>query len=343
MNWFDHISWHNIMTLSTNMRLQNMISTFQRKYSNGIPLQESDLLTYNNDLYVIQRQQKYGKMITMIGEGRYNEYCGAQVLELDNLEKPTYIRYMLNEMSFIHDEEAALKELYPNGFVTSEMTSCCIIAATNERVDFWNNLVQNMNPQQKWNLLSKDQFGEVDDPNGILSSMMTEDILNQFGNNGVPPHNLQLKVGDICIILRNLSVRDGLQNNTRVRITHISKYKIRVQTIEERPRSSTLPRIMFIFKLPFMQSYTISRLQFPLRLAYSLTMNKSQGQTISGRMLLDLTQPSFTHGHLYVALSRITAFYNIMVFCKEEQLYFENVTVENYVFRQLFSSFPQNM
>ena len=36
--------WSNftIMTLSTNMRLQNMISTFQRKYSNGIPVQESD-------------------------------------------------------------------------------------------------------------------------------------------------------------------------------------------------------------------------------------------------------------------------------------------------------------
>ena len=130
-----------------------------------------------------------------------------------------------------------------------------------------------------------------------------------------------MKVGDVCIILRNLSVRDGLQNNTRVRITHISKYKIRVQTIEERPRSSTLSRIMFIFKLPFVQSFTIWRFQFPLRLAYSLTMNKSQGQTISGRMLLDLTQPSFTHGHLYVALSRITAFYNIMVFCKEEQVY----------------------
>ena len=332
-----------IMTLTTNMRLENMISTFERQYSNGIPTLEPDLSAYNDDIYVIERQRDYGKMITMIGEGRYNDYCGAQILEVDNPEKPLYIKYMLNQMPYVHDEETALKELYPNGFITSEMTSCCIIAATNERVDYWNNLVQNMNPNQKWNLLSQDQFGEVDDPHGILENMMTEDILNNFGNNGVPPHNLELKVGDICIILRNLSVRDGLQNNARVRITNISKYKIRVQTVEDRPRSSTLPRIMFQFKLPFMQSYTISRLQFPLRLAYSLTMNKSQGQTISGRMLLDLTQPSFTHGHLYVALSRITAFYNIMVFCKEDQLYMDHVTVDNYVFRQLFSSFPQNM
>ncbi len=89
--------------------------------------------------------------------------------------------------------------------------------------------------------------------------MLQYDIIryNTIQYNGVPPHNLQLKVGDICIILRNLSVRDGLQNDTRVRKTHISKYKIRVQTIEERPRSSTLSRIMFIFKLPFVQSFTI--------------------------------------------------------------------------------------
>ncbi len=52
-----------------------------------------------------------------------------------------------------------------------------------------------------------------------------------FGNSGIPPHILELKIGDICIVLRNLSIRDGLQNNARVRITHITKYAIRVQTI----------------------------------------------------------------------------------------------------------------
>ncbi len=56
-------------------------------------------------------------------------------------------------------------------------------------------LVQNMNPQQKWNLLLKENFVKVDDdPHCILSNTMTENILNQFGNGGLPPHNLQLKV-----------------------------------------------------------------------------------------------------------------------------------------------------
>jgi len=46
------------------------------------------------------------------------------------------------------------------------------------------------------------------------------------------------------------------------------------------------------------------RLQFPLRLAYSITINKSQGQEYDN-VLIDLRKQSFAHGHLYVALSRV--------------------------------------
>ena len=45
------------------------------------------------------------------------------------------------------------------------------------------------------------------------------------------------------------------------------------------------------------------RTQFPLRLAYAFTYNRSQGQTLN-KVLLDCRIPSFEHGHLYVAMSR---------------------------------------
>jgi hypothetical protein len=134
-------------------------------------------------------------------------------------------------------------------------------------MNHWNKLVQDMNPNNLWHLHSKDTFGEVDDPENFLANMMTADILNKFRNTEYHLI-LELKVGDIWIVLRNLSIRDDLQNNARVRITYITKFAIRLQTIEKRPKSSSLPRIFFKFKLPFMQSYTITRLQFPLRLAY---------------------------------------------------------------------------
>ena len=39
----------------------------------------------------------------------------------------------------------------------------------------------------------------MDDPKNILRDMLTVDVLNNFNNNGIPPHILKLKIGDICI------------------------------------------------------------------------------------------------------------------------------------------------
>ena len=96
----------------------------------------------------------------------------------------------------------------------------------------------------------------------------------------------RLKVGDICLIMRNLCVKDGLANNTRVQILDISPLRLRCQTLGNNPQSIVLPRIRFNFRLPYGQSFTMTRLQFPLRRAYCMSIHKSQGQTL-GRVLVD--------------------------------------------------------
>ncbi|GBO04416.1 hypothetical protein AVEN_274664-1 [Araneus ventricosus] len=63
-----------------------------------------------------------------------------------------------------------------------------------------------------------------------------------------------------------------------------------------------LPRVKLAasdVNLPFV----LNRRQFPLIPAYTMTINKSQGQTFD-HVGIYLDEPVFSHGHLYVALSR---------------------------------------
>ena len=46
--------------------------------------------------------------------------------------------------------------------------------------------------------------------------------------------------------------------------------------------------------------------QYPIKLAWAMTIHKSQGQTLS-KVIIDMERGAFAHGQLYVALSRCTA------------------------------------
>ena len=300
-----------------------------------------------------QQQLQYKQTLLHIGKGTYfrnvdnnefiNNRCPIVIDQTVNNDETTtnlgVTKIGFPDISYESDPNSLIHWLHPNGFDLSTITTNCILAVTNDQVDIWNKKIQDMNINTVTKLISVDSFVEVDDPHDYLKNMITDHVMNTYTENGSPPHELDLKLGDICILLRNVDVTRGLTSNTRVKIISISPYRINVCTINtDRPILASLCRFKFELTLPFGKSLTMQRIQFPLRLAYALSYNKAQGQEFQ-KLGADITHPSFSHGHLYVALSRIRLSTNIKFFITDENLIDGIPYTDNVVYNEIINSF----
>lgn len=147
----------------------------------------------------------------------------------------------------------------------------------------------------------------------FLHAYPTE-FLNSLAFSGVPPHEIILKPGVTIMLLRNLDVKNGLCNGTKlIFVTMKSNYLMIVSKLKTNNGDNTyhnnddderlaIPRIDFNVtetQLPFQ----MKRRQFPIKLAFAMTINKSQGQSLK-RVGIYLPRPLFSHGQLYVAIGR---------------------------------------
>ena len=126
-------------------------------------------------------------------------------------------------------------------------------------------------------------------------------------------HALKLKMGAQVMFIKNDVVKKEYVNGTIGKIIRLEHDKIVVQVIEN---DGTLKNIdvekqsweILRYKLgedpSKIDTDTIGSFkQYPLRLAWAITIHKSQGKTFD-KVIIDLTGGAFEHGQTYVALSR---------------------------------------
>jgi ATP-dependent DNA helicase PIF1 len=145
------------------------------------------------------------------------------------------------------------------------------------------------------------------------------------------------QVGCPIILLRNLSPRQGLANGTRLIVVELGRHVIKAKIMTG--SDDHIGKVVFIPRIPMIPSdpqlpIVFKRLQFPIRPAFAMSINKAQGQTFS-TVGVFLPQSCFTHGQLYVAMSRVgeAKGVRIMVLNIKEG---EEASTDNVVYNEIF-------
>ena len=250
----------------------------------------------------------WASFLQAIGDGTY-PYDGPD--GGDTITLPSHIVAPLDEV--IDPAELAIQFAY--GDVQNATTAgarACVLSPLNAIVNKVNDICVEAFAGESMHLLSADSV----DP--FASAAVPTEHLNTLDPSGMPPHDLHVKVGVPLILLRNLNAEKGMMNGTKLRLDAALPAqfpRILLATILTGPHAGTQVSIPRISLIPKAGDYPFEwrRRQFPVRLAFALTINKSQAQTLT-RVALLLSAPAFTHGQLYVGLGRVGTPDNIRVF-----------------------------
>ncbi|XP_065658173.1 ATP-dependent DNA helicase pif1-like [Hydra vulgaris] len=125
--------------------------------------------------------------------------------------------------------------------------------------------------------LSADQI-KIDDINE--RNNFPVEFLNSLTPSGMPPHCLKLKIGCVIMLLRNLDLKARLCNGTQMKVCALQYNYIDAEVLT----GVSGGKRVFVPRIQLAPSdsnllLVLKRRQFPVRLAYSMTINKSQGQT----------------------------------------------------------------
>ncbi|KAA6390195.1 MAG: putative ATP-dependent DNA helicase PIF1 [Streblomastix strix] len=118
--------------------------------------------------------------------------------------------------------------------------------------------------------------------NGESLDEITRDVLNNLTPAALPSHILNIKIGASVMLLRNMNIKLGLCNGTRLKVIAIKPSVIQCNILT----GPTAGTVVFVQKMDITTTDTdyqfiLHRHYFPLKQCYAMIINKSQGQTLN--------------------------------------------------------------
>jgi hypothetical protein len=306
------------------------------KNSPGIwPYVEALKLTENMRVKQNPQNEPFTQYLLRIGDGR--EPTENSKSHKDYIRIPDeYIFSLPKTMrSNKSPEECLIEEVYPNirddELAPEILQHRAILTSLNKNVDRVNEMATEMlfgGPPKC--------YKGINTPRNDRATGISQENLDALSTSGLPPTFLFLKVGQPLILLRNMNSKQGLCNGTRLIVRKLGKRYINAEILTGQRAGETvfIPRIVHDTTEDSNVSIMFRRIQFPVKPAFVMTINKSQGQTLQ-MVGLYLPKPVFTHGQLYVAMSRCTDPRNLRVLIEDgfikgrEGTYTRNIVYKN--------------
>jgi hypothetical protein len=184
-----------------------------------------------------------------------------------------------------------------------------ILALTLETCDIINSMCFQKFPGNMLTSAASDSYLDCGAPDDF-----PPDYIDSLAMKGAPPSILKLKIGAKYMCIRNLDQKRGIVNGTMMVLLSVGRKHLQFRLLSGKNTNSCelITRAVFTITpeasgLPF----TVIRRQYPVIPAYCLSVHKAQGQSIV-RLGVVFESDPFTHGQLYVALSRVAGWSSIV-------------------------------
>lgn len=232
-------------------------------------------------------------------------------------QDPVYQRVLSEvRMGQLSDESEAILRSRMNTDWRSESIKPTVLFSRNADVDKVNDvnmsaLETDVHTFAAVTVIDKSKWTDEEMTMPAASSDIFKWSVNKLDTDAPYTVSLELRLGAQVMLLTNMDIDKGLVNGSRGIITDfvtVAGRQLPVVKFKRGEPCTIEPYVWYSHEMPH-----IGRQQIPLRIAYAITIHKSQGASIDSA-IVDIGRSTFEYGQAYVALSRVRSLEGLHIY-----------------------------
>ncbi|XP_063981490.1 uncharacterized protein LOC135164764 [Diachasmimorpha longicaudata] len=276
------------------------------------------IFSLTENMRAVPQEKEFAKYLLSVGDGPLND-------DNNNIQPPE------QSIAQISADTVDIFTNIINERRYGDLAKVAILSARNIDVDEINDRVMELLDRRNQKIYTIFDSAE-DCDNGDKSHEILPEYLHTLNPPNFPPYELELRINCFVMVIRNMSINEGLCNGTRLQVLELVNNLLRCQILT----GDKAGEIVFIHRVTLYcentYPFVFKRRQFPLRPAFAMTINRNHGQTFD-EIGIDFRKDVFNHGQLYAAFSRVRSWGSLKIFLElNVQIEDELIVVDKKIF-----------